>query len=79
MGQAENDWHEGITIDPGIQGGRPVVKGTRMPVETIIGSLAGGMSMKEVCEQYRLTVEQVRAALAYAAHSVATEHVMVVG
>jgi uncharacterized protein (DUF433 family) len=65
-----------ITIDPGIQGGHPVITGTRVPVEIVVGSLAGGMSVTEVCEQYRLTEVQVRAALAYAAESVAGERVM---
>jgi uncharacterized protein (DUF433 family) len=72
------DWDEWISIDPAVQGGRPVVKGTRMPVETIVGSLAGGMTVEEVCEQYRLTAAQVRAALRYAAQSVASERVTVV-
>ncbi len=56
-----------ITIDPAIQGGRPVIKGTRVAVHIVVGSLAGGMSIEEVCEQYRVTEEQMRAALAYAA------------
>jgi len=71
-------WEEWIALDPAIQGGRPVVRGTRMPVETIVGSLAGGMTVEEVCSQYRLSPEQVRAALAYAADSVAGERVTVV-
>ena len=77
MAGIEKNWNEHITIDPGIQGGKPVIKGTRMPVHIIVGSLAGGMSIEEVCEQYRLTEEQVRAALGYAAETVAGEIVAV--
>lgn len=68
-----------ITVDPGILGGRPVVRGTRVLVQVIVGGLAAGMTVEEVCDQYRVTEEQVRAALAYAADTVANERVMVVG
>jgi uncharacterized protein (DUF433 family) len=78
MARDSRDWDEWVTIDPAVQGGRPVIRGTRMPVETIVGSLAGGMAIEEVCSEYRLTVEQVRAALRYAAASVASERVSVV-
>lgn len=53
-----------ITIDPAIQGGRPVIRGTRMPVQVVLQALASGMSAGEVCQEYYLTEEQVRAALA---------------
>jgi uncharacterized protein (DUF433 family) len=58
-----------ITIDPKVQGGHAVITGTRMPVEIIVGSLAGGMTIGEVSEQYGVTEEQIRAALAYAERS----------
>ena len=64
-----------ITIDPRIQGGHPVITGTRMPVEFIVGSLAGGMTFAEITEEYRVTEEQIRAALAYAAEVVAGQRV----
>jgi uncharacterized protein (DUF433 family) len=37
-----------ITIDPAICHGKPVIRGTRMPVSIVVGSLAGGMSFEEV-------------------------------
>jgi uncharacterized protein (DUF433 family) len=46
-----------------------------VPVQIIVGSLAGGMSITEVCEQYRLNREQVQAALGYAAEVLAEERV----
>jgi uncharacterized protein (DUF433 family) len=75
----QEDWRKEITIDAAIQGGKPVLKGTRMPVHIIVGSLAGGMSIEEVCDEYYLTEEQVRAALGYAAETVADEIVVVSG
>ncbi len=58
----------GITIDPQVMHGRPVVAGTRVPVEVVVGALAGGSSFDDIMQDYHLTDEQIRAALAYAAH-----------
>ncbi|MGD0138556.1 MAG: DUF433 domain-containing protein [Tepidisphaeraceae bacterium] len=55
-----------IIIDPAICHGKPVIRGTRMPVALIIGSLAGGMSFDEVQQEYDLTTEDIRAALRFA-------------
>jgi uncharacterized protein (DUF433 family) len=56
-----------IIIDPGIQHGKPVIRGTRVPVVRIITELAGGMTREEVMREYEISVEDVAAALAYAA------------
>ncbi|MBM4034020.1 MAG: DUF433 domain-containing protein [Planctomycetes bacterium] len=64
-----------IVVDPKVLGGKPVIEGTRVPVEIIVGSLAATMSVADVCEQYRLTPAQVKAALAYAAESLAEERI----
>ena len=69
------DWRQHIALDPGILRGKPTIKGTRVAVQVVVGSLAGGMGVEEVCEQYRLTSEQVHAALAYAAEIVGEERV----
>lgn len=66
----------GITIDPAIRGGKPVIAGRRVPVDLIIAKLAGGMTVEEVMEQYDLTRENVRAALNYAYHVIDTERVI---
>jgi len=55
-----------ITIDPKICHGKPVIRGTRMPVAIVVGSLAGGMSFEEVRREYDLTMEDIRAALKFA-------------
>ncbi len=57
---------ERIVIDPKIQHGKPVIRGTRVPVARIIGGLAGGMSSREVQEAYGVTAEDVQAALRFA-------------
>jgi len=56
---------ERITIDPKICHGKPVIRGTRMPVTLIVGSLAGGMTIEEVQREYDLTIEDIRAALKF--------------
>jgi len=66
-------WQDRITIDPEIMGGKPVIKGTRVPVQVVVGSLAGGSTIEEVCEGYSVTEEDVRAALAYAAEVLGQE------
>ena len=58
----------GITIDPQVVHGRPVVAGTRVPVEVVVGELAGGSNFEEVMQDYHLTDEQIRAVLSYATH-----------
>jgi len=55
-----------IIIDPEIQHGKPVIKGTRVPVMLIIGGLAGGMTIEEIIKEYEISKEDVRAALIYA-------------
>ncbi len=64
-----------IAIDPKIMGGKPVIKGTRVPVQVIVGAMAGGMTVPEICKEYRVTPEDVQAALAYAAEALAEEKV----
>ena len=66
--------HDRIAIDPGIQHGKPVIRGTRVPVVRVVGGLAGGMTVAEVCREYAVTEEDVRAALEYAAELIDSEH-----
>jgi uncharacterized protein (DUF433 family) len=56
--------------------GKPVIRGTRVPVELIVRMLAEGISEQEILEEYpRLTPQDVRAALGYAASVLAGEDV----
>ena len=68
-----------IVVDPEIQVGRPIVAGTRVPVEVVLGRLSAGISQDEVCEEYDLEREDVLACLAYAARTVADDEVRAVG
>jgi uncharacterized protein (DUF433 family) len=64
-------WEDRITTDPGLMGGKPVVKGTRLTVELIIDLLANGTSEVELLRNYpRLVPEDIRACLAYAGEAV---------
>lgn len=67
-----------ITVDPKVKFGKPVVKGTRVPVDLILGQLASGMTSELVCQEYGLQREDILAVLAYAAKSLATEQVRAV-
>jgi uncharacterized protein (DUF433 family) len=64
-----------IVVDPEVRFGRPVIEGTRAPVERIVGKLAGGMTAQEVADEYGIALEDVRAALSYAASVLATEEI----
>lgn len=66
---------ERIVIDPKIRHGKPVIKRTRVPVDVILGSLAGGMEIMEIVVEYDLEREDVLAALGYAAKIVAEEEI----
>jgi len=64
-----------ITVDPTVRFGKPVIEGTRVPVDLVVGKIAGGMTTAEVCKEYVLTKEQVLAALQYAAKLVSEEEI----
>jgi uncharacterized protein (DUF433 family) len=60
--------HERIEINPEIMGGKPVIRGTRIPVETLLRKLGAGMSIDAVLADHpRLTHEDILAAQAFAA------------
>jgi uncharacterized protein (DUF433 family) len=68
-----------ITVDDKVRFGKPVIKGTRVPVDLVIAKLGAGMSMEELEENYDLTREDVLAALTYAAHAISEERVRASG
>jgi uncharacterized protein (DUF433 family) len=68
-------YEDRIVIDPEIRHGKPVIKGTRVSVDVILGSLAGGMSVEEVAREYGISKEDVLAAIDYAAKIVAKEEI----
>ena len=63
-----------IEVNPNVMMGKPVVKGTRIPVELILRKLSEGASMSDLIDAYpRLTVEDIHACIGYAADMVAHE------
>jgi uncharacterized protein (DUF433 family) len=41
-------YEDRIVIDPAVRHGKPIIKGTRVPLQIILGSLAGGMEIEEI-------------------------------
>jgi len=57
----------GIISDPEINGGKPTIEGTRVPVKIVLVDIAHGMSIPEISEEYDLTEQQIKDTLTYAA------------
>ncbi len=68
---ALNEWRKRISIDPNVHHGDPCIKGTRVPVSVLVGSIADGDAFEEILRSYpQLTEEDLRAALHFAAEAV---------
>ena len=64
------DWRERIVCTPGVVGGRPRIKGTRLAVSLILEFMSAGSSEAEILEAYpQLSADDVRACLRYASES----------
>ncbi len=62
-----------ITIEAAVMQGKPVVRGTRITVDLLLGKLSEGATEADLLDAYpHLTAEDIRAALAYAADAVST-------
>lgn len=57
--------HPRIVLDPSICHGRPVIRGSRVPVTVVVGSLAGGMTFEEIEREYDVSADDIRAALKF--------------
>lgn len=69
--------HDRIELNPKIMLGKPVIRGTRIPVELVVRKLAEGADEKALLQAYpRLTMSDIQAALRYAADSLAHEEVL---
>lgn len=66
---------ERITTDPRVMHGKPVIKGTRVPVDVVLGSLIGGMTYEEIEKEYGINREDIIAAIEYAARFVIGEEI----
>jgi uncharacterized protein (DUF433 family) len=76
MPEHESDLLARITADPGIFGGKPIIRGHRLAVEHVLGMLAAGDTPDELLREYPwLQSDDVRACLAYARRLVGHERV----
>lgn len=73
----EVELYPGIVSNPAILGGKPIIKGRRIPVALVLGQLAGGATEASLLRDYGLTPDQIRAALGYAAQIVSDEELYV--
>jgi uncharacterized protein (DUF433 family) len=71
-----NPLYQRIVLDPRVMAGKPVIRGTRIPVDLIVRLVGQGMTWAEILDEYpRLQPEDIQAALLYAAAVVAHEDV----
>ncbi len=71
---------ERIEVNPKVMMGKPVIRGTRIPVELILRKLSEGLTEDELLQAYpRLTRGDIKAAIGYAAETVAHEDNLVLG
>ena len=69
-------WQDRIVIDPRILQGKPVIRGTRIAVETVIDLLAQGWTEEDILRSYpHLSPEDIRACLSYAGEMLRSEKV----
>ena len=67
-----------IEINPKVMMGKPVIRGTRIPVELILRKLSEGSKERELLEAYpRLTKQDIQAAIRYAADTLAHEDIII--
>ncbi len=62
------DWSECplVEVNPRVQGGAPVLRGTRIPANAIVDNFDYGMSVAEISEQFEVPQDRIQAILAYA-------------
>ena len=64
-----------IVIDEKIRHGKPIIKGTRITVDEVLGMLEGGMTYEDIKKEYGLSKEQILAVIRYAASLIHGEEV----
>jgi uncharacterized protein (DUF433 family) len=70
--------HDRIEVNPRVMVGKPVIRGTRIPVELILRRLGEGESIDEFLEGYpHLVREDILAAISYAADVIALEDILI--
>jgi uncharacterized protein (DUF433 family) len=64
-----------IVVNPRIRSGKPVIEGTRVPIDVLVGAVAAGMTVERVADEYGVTRKDVLSALRYAAEVLAAEEI----
>jgi uncharacterized protein (DUF433 family) len=65
------DWRDRIMIDPAVHSGEPCIKGTRVPVSVIVGSIGDGDTLAQIMNAWpQLSEDDIKAALKFAAEAV---------
>jgi|TARA_Y100000310_G_scaffold173296_1_gene173479 uncharacterized protein (DUF433 family) len=73
----EKDFMNKIVVNPKVMVGKPIIKGTRITVEAIVGRVAEGMAFDEILEDFPyITEDDIKAALMYAQSLVAGEEII---
>lgn len=73
------EWRDHIHSDPSVLTGKPVIRGTRLSVEFLLGLLAEGWTEKEILENYaQVSQEALRAVFAFAVECTRDEQVFTV-
>ena len=71
------NWQNRIGFDPGVLGGKPVIKGTRLAVEKIVELMASGWTEQHIAENYPgVTRDDIAACLFYASEVLKSERVV---
>lgn len=71
------NWQERISINPNVCHGKPCIKGTRVMVTVILDNLASELTFEEIVREYPpLTLEDIKAAIAYAAQLTREEELL---
>ena len=77
---ASMNWRDHIVVNPDVLAGKPITKGTRIAVESLLDRFADGWSYDAILQAYpHLTREQVQAALACAAELFKEERFVAIG
>lgn len=70
-GQMAREIARGITVDPDVMVGKPVIKGTRMPVELVLAKLSANLNPDDLLADYpHLSIDQIKDCLRYASQLV---------
>ncbi|MGO9600613.1 MAG: DUF433 domain-containing protein [Isosphaeraceae bacterium] len=71
--------YERIVLDPKVMVGKPVIRGTRIPVELLVRMVGQGILENEILQEYpQLTIDDIRLGVTYAADVVGGEHVFLI-